>query len=369
VNASPLPWNTVLASANPDVVGWIREPMLDTTLVAEYADRLTEVCEKNALCQCTVKGGEDLKSLDRLPDLFAQFSEWGLTRHSVVVTTGGGALSDAVGFAASIWKRGMKVIHIPTTTLSMVDAAWGGKTGLNWNGIKNQIGSLELPLAVHLDARWLATLPDREFRAGLAEAAKHAMLDPSGLQQLQTALPEGPLTSPSASKAWTHWLENSAGTKMRIVNDDLHEQGSRSVLNLGHTVGHALEALCTDAPNGLLHGEAVALGLLFSMHEARHPVWSDAGDSVERQGHAELADAWLRRHVPIPAVGLPDAERMWECMLHDKKNTSGVVRDVAWRGMGSVIWPVEWKKTAFEATWASFLRCWSESRVPRETET
>jgi len=360
VNASQPLWKTALKELQPDAVAWIREPMLDNSLVDEYRVVLAEACGDAAVHELECPGGEALKALDKLPELFERFTEWHLTRHSIVITTGGGALSDAVGFAASVWKRGVKVIHIPTTTLAMVDAAWGGKTALNWGGMKNQIGTFELPAAVQVDARWLVTLPEREFRAGLAEAAKHAMLEPAGDLHLNSNLPQWPVQTPDSLETWTNWLVHSADTKRRIASEDLHERGRRAVLNLGHTVGHAVEALLADSRNTLLHGEAVAIGLHFALHEARNPVWKVGQNSEDVEPHAALVETWLRENVPVPPVDLPDAERMWDCMLHDKKNTAFVVQDVAWRGLGSVIWPVAWKKTSFEATWTRFVRFWDD---------
>ncbi|MGB2424208.1 MAG: hypothetical protein ACPH97_05700, partial [Flavobacteriales bacterium] len=106
----------------------------------------------------------------------------------------------------------------------------------------------------------------------------------------------------------------------------------------------------------------------FALHEARNPVWEVTQDSADMEPQAVLVEAWLRRNVPLPPVNLPEAERMWECMLHDKKNTAFVVQDVAWRGLGSVIWPVAWKKTSFEATWTRFVRFWDDFGAPKSTE-
>ena len=164
-----------LLPTDADRVLWVREPGLTPEVLAEYAGLLDGACP-GRWDLLELEGGEALKRWDAMPHLFDAFQAHGLTRSSLVLTHGGGALSDAVGLAAALWKRGVRIAHMPTTTLAMVDAAWGGKTGINWRGSKNQLGTFTLPEFVHLDARWLVTLPDRERRAGLAEVAKHAML-------------------------------------------------------------------------------------------------------------------------------------------------------------------------------------------------
>ena len=232
--------------------------------------------------------------------------DWGLTRRSVVLTTGGGAFSDAVGMAASLWKRGMRVIHMPTTPLAAVDAAWGGKTAFNWRGAKNQVGTIHLPEHVHLDARWMRTLSPREFRAGLAEAVKHAMLDRRALNWMQTHDIHW-----AGNTDWdglTLWFDQMSITKRGIVAGDLNEQGERNVLNLGHTVAHALEAAASDQGESLLHGEAVAVGLRFALFEATQCALSPDSLDTEGQTDSKWIDHWLETHLPLPEMAWPTAK-------------------------------------------------------------
>ena len=338
--------------ADADRVLWVREVGLTPNVLAEYANAL-DGAYRGRWDVLELEGGEALKCWDALPHLLDAFQTHGLTRSSLVLTNGGGALSDAVGMAAAIWKRGLRVAHMPTTTLAMVDAAWGGKTGINWRGSKNQLGTFTLPEFVHLDVRWLATLPDRERRAGLAEVAKHAMLH---AHLGQAHLEDWPAwdTSPDALEAWTARLEKSAQAKMAVVEADLHERDARAQLNLGHTVGHAIEAHFATTVHPWLHGEAVALGLRFVLFQAQH--------------HAPEAcmflDNWLGAHVPLPATPLaqwPDAGVLWARMTHDKKNVADQVMDVAWLGWGKAEWPVMLEKSAFEATWVRFVRSLEEA--------
>ena len=361
VNSSLPSWLLVLRNADPDRVLWVHEEACSQDLLREYFMNL-ENAVACPVVQVPMRGGERLKTWDAVNELLRLFQGHGLTRSSVVVTTGGGAMSDALGFAASIWKRGMRTLHVPTTPLAAVDAAWGGKTGINWGGSKNQMGTFVEPLAVHIDARWMQTLGERDFHAGLAEAAKHALLDNAAMRSFQAPLPVWPCTGVEEHNAWTSWLEASAGVKKRIVELDPHEHGVRTTLNLGHTVAHALEASTATIQCAWLHGEAVALGLHFALHEALNPVMG-AGDamSAEDTEHAQWMGQWLKEWIPLPEGPWPDAASLWTFMTEDKKNVGDEVRDMAWRGVGKVVGPVSWKRDTFEATWETFVRSWNDS--------
>ena len=343
----------VLADLDADCVAWLHEGVLEPNLIQRY----TKAFRNNNIQRlhvCDLEGGELMKQWATLPDLFDRFVDWGLTRRSVVLTTGGGAFSDAVGMAASLWKRGMRVIHMPTTPLAAVDAAWGGKTAFNWRGAKNQVGTIHLPEHVHLDARWMRTLSPREFRAGLAEAVKHAMLDRRALNWMQTHDIHW-----AGNTDWdglTLWFDQMSITKRGIVAGDLNEQGERNVLNLGHTVAHALEAAASDQGESLLHGEAVAVGLRFALFEATQCALSPDSLDTEGQTDSKWIDHWLEAHLPLPEMAWPTANALWRWMHHDKKNHHAEVKDMAWRGIGRVEWPLSWEKQIFEATWEQFLR-------------
>lgn len=358
-------WRNALQQIQPDAVAWIREEALDPSLVSEYRDAFHALGIPVRL-ETELTGGEALKAWSVLPSLLDMFESSGLTRRSVVITTGGGALSDAVAFAASVWKRGMPVAHIPTTTLAAVDAAWGGKTGMNWGAVKNQVGTFHPPTFVHVDSRWMKTLSPREFQAGLAEAAKHAMID--ALVDLTATPSYADLIQGSGSSvdAWNTWLAESAAVKMRVVAQDPEEVGLRSVLNLGHTVGHALESACLSTSSPLLHGEAVAVGLAFALWEAEHPALCEEQLTQDAAQEAAAFRAWLNHQIPVSRTDWPAAGVLWAFMMQDKKNVGNEVRDVAWRGTGTLIWPASWKKGAFEATWNDFLRCWNESSHPSD---
>ena len=343
----------VLSALQPDCVAWLHEDVLDAQLLQRYEEAIRQNGMPR-LVMDQLRGGEEAKDWKALPSLFDRFAEWGLTRRSVVLTTGGGALSDAVGLAASIWKRGMRVVHMPTTPLAAVDAAWGGKTAFNWRGAKNQVGTFHLPEHVHLDARWMQSLTPRDFRAGLAEAVKHAMLDRGALQWMQTHSVQW--AEATAWEEMTLWFDQMSSTKRAIVATDLNEQGGRNLLNLGHTVAHALEAEIASQGKSLLHGEAVAVGLRFALFEATQCALTPEPLEAESQKDALWMEHWLREHVPVPDIDWPAAGALWTWMCQDKKNQHADVRDMAWRGVGQVTWPLTWKKSAFEATWERFLR-------------
>ena len=341
-----------IAELSPDCIVWVRDDALDHVLVEEYRREFQGAGVAEVL-EWELEGGEWIKQWQAFPALFERFSAWGMTRHSLLITTGGGALSDALGFAAAVWKRGMAVLHVPTTVLAAVDAAWGGKNGVNWGTVKNQIGTVTPPVSVHLDARWLRTLPSRQFDSGLAEVAKHAMLDPEfNLEDMP--LKQGIYNQELESESsWTSWLHRCAESKMFLVREDLHEKGVRIKLNLGHTVGHAVEAHFGDSANPWLHGEAVALGLKFALHEAE---LSALDNTPTSQDSIVALESWIRKNIPLPKASLPSAEQLWSRMVHDKKNVKNEVRDLAWRGTGNVVGPLVWKKETFKATWDSFLR-------------
>jgi 5-deoxy-5-amino-3-dehydroquinate synthase len=193
--------------------------------------------------------GEDAKDLETVEELCRQFSRWGLTRADAVVAVGGGVVTDTAGFAAAVYHRGLPVVHVATSLLAQVDAAIGGKTGVNLPEGKNLVGAFWQPAAVLCDTEVLQTLPPREFRSGLGEMAKYAFLGVESLPDL--ALDEA--------------VAACVRCKAGIVAADEREAGLRAVLNYGHTLGHALE---TAGGYDLRHGEAVAVGLCFAAHLA-----------------------------------------------------------------------------------------------------
>lgn len=193
----------------------------------------------------TIDKGEEAKTLSTVEQLCRQFASFGLTRADVVVSVGGGLVSDVAGFAAAVYHRGVAVIHVSTTLLGQIDAAIGGKTGVNLPEGKNLVGAFWQPHAVICDTETLSTLPKREFRSGLGELAKYHFLGGGDLDAL-------PLAQRVAA---------CVEIKAQVVANDEREGGRRAILNYGHTLGHAIELL---SGFDLRHGEAVAVGLVYA---------------------------------------------------------------------------------------------------------
>jgi 5-deoxy-5-amino-3-dehydroquinate synthase len=243
--------------------------------------------------------GEEAKNLETIEELCRGFTRWGLHRNDVVVAVGGGVVTDVAGFAAAVYHRGVQVVHVPTSLLGQVDAAIGGKTGVNLREGKNLVGAFWQPSAVVCDIETLSTLPPREYRSGLGEMAKYAFLGVDGLRDL------------SLDDA----VARCVACKAAIVAEDERESGpgSRALLNYGHTLAHALE---TTGHYDLRHGEAVAIGLVFAARLAHRLGRIDAERVAE---HVAVVSAY---DLPLqPPSGLDPAELL-DVMSRDKKATS-----------------------------------------------
>jgi len=281
-----------------------------------------------------IEAGEDQKTPATVAQIHDAAFERKLERGSLIVALGGGVVGDMAGFAAASWLRGIAVVQVPTTLLAMVDAAIGGKTGVNHPGGKNLIGAFHQPRLVLIDPSTLATLPEREFRAGMAEVIKYGVINDAPLfADLEAAAardPEAGLASEAAVGAGLlqRLLERSAAAKARVVAADEREGGLRAILNYGHTIGHVIEALCGYGT--YLHGEAVGLGMLAAGQIAvAMGLWS--------------ADEQARQQTLIRAAGLPlqlpalDPEAVLDCLQGDKKVRDGKVRFVLPTAIGAVV--------------------------------
>jgi 3-dehydroquinate synthase len=272
-----------------------------------------------------VPAGETSKSFERLEQLCRAAARAGLERDSVVVAVGGGVVGDLAGFCAAIFLRGVGLINVPTTLLAQVDSAIGGKTGINIPEGKNLVGAFKQPEAVYIDPELLATLPDREYRSGLAEVAKYAMANDAGLYESLSRGSEA--VRARDIDMLTALVERCCAIKAEVVSGDETEEGPRSVLNYGHTFGHALET--ASAYQAFTHGEAISVGMMVAARIGTITGVTPAG--VEEKQAALLQALAL----PLQAPGASATERMLEVMGRDKKARGGELRWVLLEDLGS----------------------------------
>jgi len=219
--------------------------------------------ESDRLRMFTVRGGESVKELGVAASTWEALLDAGVDRDGMLLGVGGGTVTDLAGVVAALYKRGLPLALVPTTLLAQLDAALGGKNALNLAGTKNVLGTVRFPREVAIDPLWLATLPRREVAVGLAEAVKSGILGDPGLLDV---LGEAP---PEPSLPWLHEVATRAArVKLGIVSRDPEERGERALLNLGHTLGHALEGAGAEGGPVLSHGEAVAIGTVFALRLA-----------------------------------------------------------------------------------------------------
>ncbi|MDR2222832.1 MAG: 3-dehydroquinate synthase [Flavobacteriaceae bacterium] len=276
-----------------------------------------------------IEAGEAYKDLETCAGVLQSMTELGADRNSIVLTLGGGVVSDLGGFVASVYMRGIDCIYVPTSLLAMVDASVGGKTGVDLGGIKNIVGTFAMPKMVVIDTTYLETLNAREIKAGYAEMLKHGLIyDRSYFNHLQD------IAQIDFSDLET-LVYHSIVIKNEIVKADPKENGQRKVLNFGHTVGHAIESYFLELhpENTLLHGEAVAFGMVIeaylSMQFAQMPIeeYENIRDTISNI-YGELQ---LTENMVLDIV---------EWMRFDKKNAKGEIRMVLLPSIGEAIYDV-----------------------------
>jgi 3-dehydroquinate synthase len=293
--------------------------------VAKYW--LQPVCEALAgkhLHTIVLPPGEQEKNLVRFGEVIAALAELGASRDATVFALGGGVVGDLAGFAAACWMRGVRFVQLPTTLLAMVDSSVGGKTAVDLPNGKNLVGAFHQPTAVVVDIDTLSTLPDRELSAGLAEVIKYgAIFDVGFISWLERSI-ESLLARDAL--ALTEAIGRSCRYKAGVVQRDEQEQGERMLLNFGHTFGHAIET--EQGYGGLLHGEAVAVGMVMAARLAAQLKRAPMGD-------AERLKALLQRAgLPVALPAGLDPEAVLARMKLDKKALSGLPRLILWRGIG-----------------------------------
>jgi len=266
--------------------------------------------------------GEESKDLNIINDIWQTLTEYGADKKSLAINLGGGVVSDIGGFAASTFKRGVDFINIPTTLLAMADASIGGKTGINFSGIKNHIGTITQPKGVFINTNFLNTLPPDHLRNGFAEIIKIALIKDKSLFKQISGLVIG--------KSFDHpaIIKRSVRLKNLIVKKDPQEKGLRKILNFGHTVGHALESLFLEKPEPLLHGQAIAIGMAIESYLSL---------MLKRINAAEFDSVvkCLNLNFQFPVIQKNDLETFYRYFKQDKKHSGNVFHLALLKGIGN----------------------------------
>jgi len=298
-------------------------------LVDETTNKLCWSLVKDYLClkdaQTIVIGATDRrKNLDTLVHVWESLQQGKATRHSLLINLGGGMVTDLGGFAASTYKRGINFINVPTTLLAMVDASVGGKTGINFGGLKNEIGVFNDAEFVLLDTNWLRTLDEANIRSGYAEMLKHGLIAD---ETMWAELINFNLAQPNLLQL-ASMLNKSVRIKERIVAEDPHEKGIRKALNLGHTFGHAFESWAMKR-QPVLHGYAVAFGLIAELYLAT----TQTDFPTERMRQTVN---FIRAYYGSLPITCNDYPELIELMHHDKKNRGNEINVTLLGGIGDI---------------------------------
>ncbi|MCD7061265.1 3-dehydroquinate synthase [Pelagibacterium xiamenense] len=302
----------------------------DENVAKAQLPRLTAALDAAGLAHTTitVPAGEASKSYACFEYVVDAILEAKLERSDIVIALGGGVIGDLAGFAASVARRGMDFVQIPTSLLAQVDSSVGGKTGINSRHGKNLVGAFHQPRLVLADLSALETLPERQFRAGYAEVAKYGLIDDAAFFfWLEDNFKEIASGGPARAEA----IARSCAAKARVVVADERETGARALLNLGHTFGHALEK-ATGYSDRLLHGEGVAIGMVLA-HRFSAKLGLCPGQDVSRV-IAHLQSAGLPTTLADIPGDLPPTSRLMDMIAQDKKVSRGALTFILTRGIG-----------------------------------
>ena len=267
-------------------------------------------------------GSESIKNITTCSEIWTILTELGADRKSLLINLGGGVITDIGGFVASTFKRGIDFIHVPTTLLGMVDAAIGGKNGVDLGNLKNQIGVINVPNLLLIDTDFLTTLPQREMRSGLAEMLKHGLICDANYWQQFLNLKELDFTD------LDQLIYRSVEIKNDIVKKDPTENGIRKALNFGHTIGHAIESHFLETSNPLLHGEAIAVGMVLESYMSKEKELLSNDDYLQiKQTIKSIYDT--------VSFTSKDIESILNLLIHDKKNEYGKIQFALLNGVGN----------------------------------
>lgn len=274
----------------------------------------------------TLPSGEENKKLENVAKVWEFLSRKGADRKSVLINIGGGMLTDLCGFAATTFKRGIDFINIPTTLLSQVDASVGGKTGINFNGLKNEIGTFREPKAVVISVQFLKTLDKPNLLSGFAEMIKHGLIfSPAHLAELKTINFEN-----VDFDALKEIIRHSVEVKEHFVKHDPYEKNIRKALNFGHTIGHAIESLAMEQKRPVLHGFAIAWGMMAELYLSQE-VCGLANETVDEM------TSWISSVYGKFTIEDADYELIFSLMQHDKKNEANRINFTLIEDVGKFI--------------------------------
>ena len=285
---------------------------------------LPKIATNAAIEIIEIESGEHSKNIQSCFEIWSALSELGADRKSVIINLGGGVITDLGGFIASTFKRGIDFIHVPTTLLGMVDAAIGGKNGVDLGNLKNQIGVISLPKMILIDTAFLTTLSQREMQSGLAEMLKHGLIyDKPYWNKFKN------LNSFTTDDLDT-LIYRSIEIKVEIVSQDLTENGIRKTLNFGHTLGHAIESYLLETKNPILHGEAIAIGMILESY------LSYKKETLSLVEYQEIKTTLNSIYKPID-FNEKNIDEIMKLLIHDKKNEYGKVQFVLLDGIGKCL--------------------------------
>jgi len=274
----------------------------------------------------TVQAGDTHKDIEQIAYIWSRLSNEGASRNSLLVNLGGGMITDMGGFAGATFKRGLRTVNIPTTLMASVDAAVGGKTGINFNGLKNEVGSFYPPECVFIDCEFLRTIDRDNLLSGYAEMIKHALISS---MDIYASVLLFDLDAKIDYAFLNRMVAQSVAVKERIVEEDPKEHGIRKALNFGHTIGHAYESLSFKKDRPLLHGHAVAAGIVSELYLS-HKV---CGFPMEKLSQVVY---YLKEYYPAFVFDCKDYDTLYELMTHDKKNEAGIINFTLLSQVGDV---------------------------------
>lgn len=271
--------------------------------------------------------GEENKVMEVCFQVWQALSDYKIVRSDVIINVGGGVVTDMGGFIASVFKRGLDFIHIPTSLLGMVDASIGGKTGIDLGSYKNQLGTFCDPVAVYIDPAFLHSLPVEELVSGYAEMIKHTLIADKEHWKLLHQLDPIKLLH---TNHYTEMIERSVEIKAGIVNSDPVEKGRRKILNFGHTIGHAIEGVCLQS-EPIAHGHAVALGMIAESY------LSFKRELITQRELLEITNYLIQIYPYVP-LSEDEVREAIQLMKNDKKNTQDAIQCVMLKGIGMCVY-------------------------------